>query len=173
MSPLYNRTILWMYRQTQRLGLSIRIFDKLLSGEFAVSTGRDAIRETLLDAIARNPFLGYGLCSDRVLAGHYAHSLALELWVEFGVIFGTAILIALTVALWRGYRKADGEIKPLILLLTFSSFFKLFLSGSYLNERFLLLLLGLCVCSIRLAKQKQSAKTGELLCQQLKSAQSR
>lgn len=155
-SPWYDAAILWMYEKAQEFGLSVRIFDKLLEGEVAISGGRDIIRETLIYAIKENPFLGYGVCSDRVLAGNYAHNIALELWVEFGVFFGTAILIAVIIILFRGYKatKEEGK-KGLILVLIFSSFFKLFLSGSYLDERLLLFLLGLCVCSIRQEKRER------------------
>lgn len=162
-SPWYDTVVLWMYNKAQQFGLSIRIFDKLISGELAVSKGRDTIKETLLVALKENPFMGHGLCSDRVLAGYYAHNLALELWVEFGVIFGTVILILLVVAIFRGYKAANGEIKAIILALIFASFFKLFLSGSYLDERLLMLLLGLCVCSIRKSKLNQKPERQKYL----------
>ena len=162
-SPWYDAAILWMYQKAQQFGLSVRIFDKLIAGEVALSGGRDTIRETLLYSIKENPFFGNGLCSDRVLAGNYAHNIALELWVEFGVILGTAILIAVIVVLFRGYKatKEEGE-KGLILALIFASFFKLFLSGSYLDERLLLLLLGLCVCSIRQVKRDPMVLTKDM-----------
>lgn len=155
-SPWYDAAILWMYQKAQQLGLSVRIFDKLIAGEVAVSGGRDTIRELLLYAIKEEPVFGNGLCSDRVLAGNYAHNVALELWVEFGVILGTAILIIVIVVLFRGYKATHGESeKGLILSLIFASFFKLFLSGSYLDERLLLFLLGLCVGAIRQVKRNK------------------
>ena len=150
MSPLYNATILWLYQTAQKLGLSIRIFDKLLNGGIGASSGRDTIRETLMDAVANGPLFGLGICMDRVLTGTYAHNIAIELWVDFGVFVGTAILVILTFVLMCGYLQAEGEgEKGLILCLIFGCFLKLFLSGSYLNERLLMLLLGLCVSSIR------------------------
>ena len=150
MSPLYNAAILWLYHTAQKLGLSIRIFDKLLNGVLGASSGRDTIRETLMDAVANGPLFGLGICMDRVLTGTYAHNIAIELWVDFGVFVGTAILVVLTVVLVCGYLKAEGEgEKGLIMALFFSGFCMLFLSGSYLNSKFLMLLLGLCVSSIR------------------------
>lgn len=150
MSPLYNSAILWLYQMAQKLGLSIRIFDKMLNGVLGVSSGRDTIRETLMDSVTNGPLFGLGICMDRVLIGTYAHNIAIELWVDFGVFVGTAILVVLTVVLVCGYLKAEGEgEKGLILCLVFGCFLKLFLSGSYLSERLLMLLLGLCVSSIR------------------------
>ena len=154
MSSLFEATVLWLSQLAQSLGLSIRIFDKLLSGKLGASSGRDIIQTTLLDAIAKGPVFGYGLCMDRVLAGNYAHNIAIELWIEFGIIFGSIILIVLISILIRGYLKAEnGGEKGLIMVLFFSAFCMLFLSGSYLDNRFLMFLLGMCVCSIRKAKR--------------------
>lgn len=164
-SPWHEEAILWMYQKAQQFGLSVRIFDKLLAGEVAVSSGRDTIRETLFLAIKEKPFFGSGVCSDRVLAGTYAHNIALELCVEFGVVFGVIILIAIMVILFCGYKSAkEGGEKGIILVLIFSSFFKLFLSGSYLDERLLLLLLGVCVCSIRQTKRDRMILVQEMPC---------
>ena len=152
-SPLYNAALLWMYQIARQLGLSIRVFDKLLSGAEAASSGRDLIAETLLDAVAKKPLLGYGICGDRVLIGGYAHNIAIELWIDFGIIIGTAILAAFVIVMFLGYVRAKGEgEKGLILTLFFSAFCMLFLSGSYLDNRLLFFLLGLCACSIRKSK---------------------
>lgn len=48
MSPLYESFILWMYKTAQNLGLSVRIFDKLLSVGQMDSSGRDVLAETLI-----------------------------------------------------------------------------------------------------------------------------
>ena len=155
-SSWYDATILWFYQKAQQLGLSVRIFDKLLSGSAFQSSGRDVIREKLFAAIRENPFFGHGVCSDRIIANSYAHNVAIELWVEFGVVIGSILLLACVVILFKGYLSADSdEVKGLVLALIFSCFFKLFISGSYLDERLLFFLLGLCVANIRKCKSKK------------------
>lgn len=154
-SPLFDRTIQWLTNQATRLGLSIRFFDKLLLGEVTQSNSREIIANTLFQAIGKRPFFGYGLFSDRVLAGHYAHNIAIELWVEFGVLIGTVILAAIVLVLLFGYIRAkDTEGKGLIFCLICACFLKLFLSGSYLDERLLFFLLGLCVSSMREGRER-------------------
>lgn len=149
-SPLFNKFILWMYKQAEVLGLSVRIFDKMISGDTLSSGGRDNIREALFAAIKENPVLGYGLCSDRVIAGSYAHNIVIELWVDFGVFIGTALFIAMAVIILRGLLNCkDTYEKGFIISLIFASVFKLFLSGSYLDEKLLFLLLGMCVYNAR------------------------
>ena len=158
-SPLYETFILWMYKTAQDLGLSIRIFDKLLSVGQMDSSGRDVLAETLVASVKEHPFWGTGLCSDRTMVGVYAHNIALELWVEFGVIIGTIILVALIVICLRGYlRSTSSAEKGLIIVLICSSFFKLFMSGSFMDERWFFALIGLCVGAIRKGKYKNLAK---------------
>lgn len=149
-SSWYDLAIFWLYQKAKQFGLSVRIFDKLISGEVMQSSGRDFIRERLFEVIKENPILGYGLCADRAFANSYAHNIAIELWVEFGVVVGSVLLLACIVILLKGYMEGDSyEIKGLILSLIFACFFKLFLSGSYLDERLLFFLLGLCASNMR------------------------
>lgn len=150
-SDAWYIVVLWMYDKAQQLGLSIRIFDKLLTETFSLTSGRNLLAQTLWRAIEEKPLLGNGLCSDRIITnGSYAHNIALELWVEFGLIAGTIMLIAIIFVMLRGYLSAKQHLaKQLILALIFASFFKLFLSGSYLDEPLLFLLLGMCVGCIR------------------------
>ena len=156
MSPLFEAFILWMYKTAQNLGLSIRIFDKLLSARLVDSSGRKILAETLFASVNENFLFGTGLCSDRTLAGNYAHNIALEMWIEFGVIIGTLILIALFVTFLRGYLvSTDSAEKGLIITLICSSFLKLFLSGSFMDDRWFFALIGICVGAIRLSKNKR------------------
>lgn len=148
-SSIYKTFLYWFYNKAKNLGLSVRIFDHILSRNAFTSSGRDTIRETLLVAIQKQPIIGYGLCADRVIAGSYAHNIVLELWVEFGVIVGTILFLSLVFVLFKGLHCAKEEEKALIISLIFGVFFKLFLSGSYLDNGLLFFLIGLCVGSIR------------------------
>lgn len=150
-SSYYDKVVLWMYDLTQNLGLSVRIFDKLLvEKQILNSSGRDVLATNLFESVKNNLFIGTGICSDRMIVGVYAHNIVLELWVEFGIIFGTLIFVGLVFVLIRGYLSSIKNYeKGFILALFFSSFLKLFLSGSYFDEKFLFLLLGVSVGSIR------------------------
>lgn len=149
-SPLYMMAINALQQLAVKVGLSIRIFDKLLTGSFAQFDGRNTIRERLLEKIIDGPLFGNGICSDRVVVGTYAHNIIIELWMGFGIIIGSIFLILLVTILIRGFMKCgSSSMKGLILSLICACFFKLFLSGSYLDEQLLFLLIGLCVYNIR------------------------
>lgn len=93
------------------------------------------------------------------MVGVYAHNIALELWVEFGVIIGTIVLVALIVTFLRGYLCSTSSAeKGLIIVLICSSFLKLFLSGSFMDDRWFFALIGLCVGAIRKSKYKKLAE---------------
>ncbi len=145
---------------SKRLKLSPRVFLKIMDGDFFVSEGRDNIKMMLYDAIERNPWRGYGIAGDRALGTVYAHNIIIELLVAFGVIIGPIIFIALCVILIRGLLSAKSNYeKGYLLVLMCASFFKLFLSGTYLDESLLYLLIGLCIHLIR--KQKKLVLNSE------------
>ncbi|MGN1268607.1 MAG: O-antigen ligase family protein [Candidatus Aphodocola sp.] len=79
------------------LGVNSRNLDLLINNQLSYSAHRtDEIWVNVLSSIKENWFLGYGLCYDRVISGYlnvYAHNLILEVWLSFGLIFGTLILL--------------------------------------------------------------------------------
>lgn len=154
-SSLCNSLIMWMYELTQKLGLSIRIFDKLLGGMQLDSSGRDILTEGLLASINEHFLFGTGICSDRIIVGNYAHNILIEFWVGFGVVIGSLILMILIYVLLRGYIESNkNEEKGLIIALICSAFLKLFLSGSYMDESLLFILLGICAGISRKNRKK-------------------
>jgi len=135
----------------EKLGMSVRIFEKYFDGELLEDSGRSRIQDRLMELVRENPVKGYGLFADRSKLGSYAHHIVIELWVNFGVIVGTGLLaaiLALLVKTSRRLKDAEGEVL-LILPLFGAGLVKLFMSGSYLNETNFFLLLGLCVCVVR------------------------
>ena len=78
-------------------GLFSRNLNLLISGQLSYTTHRtDEIWVRVAEAIKNNWLTGYGLCYDRVLNGSldiYAHNLALEVFLSFGVILGLILLL--------------------------------------------------------------------------------
>ena len=132
------------------LGMSDRTINKMLSGAFFTSTGRDTLKNVVVKGILARPVLGYGIAGDRTLVGIYVHNLALEFLASYGVILGSILLMALAVVIIMGYRKAqNSETKAFILMLCCAVILKLFMSSTYLQEELFFLLLGLCIRQIR------------------------
>ena len=156
-SSLFDSAVLWLYMMAQKVGLSIRILDKILGGSQGGTSGRDLLTEKLMASVKEHFLFGTGLCSDRMLVGTYAHNILVELWVDFGVIIGTVLLAWMAYTFIQSLCKGSNtEEKGLIVTLICASFMKLFLSSTYMDTAFLFLLIGLCVGTNRKAKKNDS-----------------
>lgn len=155
-SPLFITTIRWLQGLAIKMGLSVRVFDKILSRSIGYSSGRNLLYSRLLTAMNGHEFLGYGLFGDRVLINTYAHSLPLELWVDFGYIIGTLIFLCILISLIAAFRRTSQEsVKAMILVLTLVGVVKLFLSGSFLQEQMLYMLFGISSCTLKEARARK------------------
>lgn len=142
----------------ENMGLSVRVFDLYLEGEIAESRERAIIRKTLMRMIKDNPVFGYGLYSDYTAVGIYAHNIVLELLLTFGVIAGGGLFSVLIILLLKALitAKRSDSFAIIILPLFASGFIKLFLSGSYMSEINLFLLLGICISEFRINRKAKA-----------------
>lgn len=100
----YNNLIKLLGYISNQLGIDSRIVSALQGinmSDIAYGNGRDTITAVSYQLINENPF-GYGILRDRVLLNEnvwwfttngYAHNVFLEIWLQFGLFFGTAIII--------------------------------------------------------------------------------
>ena len=133
-----------------RYGFSTRIFDYFLVGEITDSNGREELSSRVIEAIKENPIFGYGIMSDRVIAGNYAHNIFLEFWCDFGVFLGSILLAIVFIIVIRAlYITRKHRHFYFVLMIACLTFVKLLLSGSYLIEPYFFFALGLCINYIR------------------------
>lgn len=120
-----------------------RTIKLLLSGEFLDLSGRDI----LLDNIYKNlNIFGHGLYGDRVINGVYSHNLLVEILFEYGLLFGILLFIVILSIVSKALLSKNDDIQLLAFVFLTTGFFKLFLSGSYLNQEpsfFILLAFGI------------------------------
>lgn len=137
------------------IGFSTRIFDMFINGELTLSEGRNKITEQIVVGIKNNPVFGYGILGDRIITGgSYAHNIILELWCQFGIIFGTVFLLSVLFIVFYAMSKTKiKEDLKFIILLVCLVFVKLFLSSSYLIEPYFYFLIGVCIHSIRIGRK--------------------
>ena len=133
-------------------GKSTRIFDLMLDDalvNYEDSNGRDMIQGFLLQRLDINNGVGYGLFADR-LHGAYAHNIFVEMWYDFGYIYGSIIISVylLLVALLL-IKTNSANTKVFVLLFFCASFVKLQFSGSFIVDRYLFFLLGFCINGLR------------------------
>ncbi|EGP4746882.1 O-antigen ligase family protein [Enterococcus faecium] len=148
-SNLYEGAMLKMYKYALEHNLSTRVFQTFL-GEYNAGTsfdsGRLEIQRNLWQKLAVNPF-GYGLGSDRYFEGQYAHSVILEILIDFGVFLGGMIIFVILKKIIEGLIiiNRESSMRGIYLVMLSIGFVKLFISSSYLIDPYFYLLLGISV----------------------------
>ena len=123
----------------ERNGIKSRFLSSLLDDTILEDDSRENISDTLMKAIAKNPW-GYGFYGDRYATlefqrqMYYAHNIFLEIPCHLGVIIGPLVLIFFG---WRMvktlYNRPELNIHKIIIILMPYGFFQLFFSSSYLE----------------------------------------
>ncbi|ASS96096.1 O-antigen ligase family protein [Peribacillus simplex] len=136
------------------------VIDKLEASMFFSDNGRNYIKEIYWNLIENNLYKGVGIGVDRLMTGQpFPHNIYIELLAHFGVILGNILIIIILIRLYKGYIQKDFVKRHLILLLIFSTFFKLFFSDTYLNLMYpLMFTFGLCAVNMK-NKQEDSYRT--------------
>lgn len=152
----FDFIILGLYGIMGELGFSVRIFDKIIEGEIADSSGRDVIVNTLLTELNTRP-LGLGLIGDRVVTGTYAHNFFIEVIVSFGYFIGPFICILLLIYLVKAFQKSIRTDKHLFYVATICfGFLPLMTSSSFLTYPNFWLFLGYTISVLTNNKLKRA-----------------
>ncbi len=136
-----------------KIGLSTRVFERLLYAEKVESSGRDIVYDKVWNGI---DFLQmHGFAGDRyLLDGAYSHNLFLEMWYSFGILGGSLILLSIfTLVFVALYCSEKRDSYFLIVLISFV-FGQLMFSGSFLKQGWLYFLIGYSFNVIIKSRQK-------------------
>ena len=131
--PVLSNGLMVMLRRTNLSGRAIQM---LLSGTITEDSGRSDIYNIAFDMIRNGGPLGYGFYGDRYVIGRtwhygYPHNIFLEWLIEFGPILGGLLSVALLYNILRMYIRCEDSTWQLLLLVTFTSSIKLWLSDSF------------------------------------------
>jgi hypothetical protein len=126
------------------LGINSRTLNMLISGTIDSDSGRGDIAKIVIDNILNNNLWGYGIYGDRYfLNGTYAHNIFLEVWLDFGIILGTLVLLFLIVFFTKMFLRSND--KKLFLLFFSLGFMPLLVSGTYLGKIEFSILMGFLI----------------------------
>lgn len=147
----WERFLRGLIELLEAMNIPSRTVALLETKNFFADSGRHDLQSRALENLN---ILGHGLYGDRVLlSGSYVHNILAELLVDYGMLLGAGIIIALVVVILNGLISAQGDFRLVICALLSVGVVKLLFSGSYLNqEPGFYLLLGLCLNSIRTKK---------------------
>ncbi|EIC06103.1 O-antigen polymerase [Acetivibrio thermocellus YS] len=112
--------LLYFYNVISRMGASSRILNTLVSGNIALDKGRSIMWSNALQMILEHPIIGNGIYSDRNEFGIYCHQFVLELFLDFGIIIGTIIIIIFAWSTIKILLKCQNQEWKLMFILFFS-----------------------------------------------------
>lgn len=118
-----------------RTNSSSRAIEMFLSGDFFNDSGRSNIYDIAFDMISKGP-MGYGFYGDRFVIGRtwhygYPHNIFLELVIQFGIVIGGIIIVILLYNIVLMLISCKDRTWQFLLITTFCSSIKLWLSGSF------------------------------------------
>ncbi|KQB98442.1 hypothetical protein AL073_06180 [Loktanella sp. 1ANDIMAR09] len=128
----------FLYLPGESYGIFARIGQTLeADGINAATTGRTVIWQNVIQYIAERPFTGYGYLPHKSMAGlthGSAHNFVLDLWLGFGVIVGTAVML-FGVMLWAKafdyFRRVNDEYIAALFCVVTTLLAYSMLSGPY------------------------------------------
>lgn len=158
-----NRDILLMIISLlDKFDINSRVFTSLLEGHMFESDGRDALSDIAINAIFEKPFLGYGIWGDRYVTSingfHpvYVHNLFLEFMCHYGIVFGITLLFILFYQIYKKYKilSHNHPMVQFLLILIPYGIFRLFVTGSYLDDLCFWAIVGILINNKTLETRK-------------------
>lgn len=116
----FETIIVFLINIVNRLGLNSRTLNQLLSGTIFGTSGRDEIHDFLLSMIYQKPIFGYGAFGGVIALNSMnttPHSLFLDIFANFGLIFGSAFLIFGIVYSFLIFKNANQNEKNFAMIL--------------------------------------------------------
>ena len=111
-----------------------RILNTLINGS-ELDIGRTKMWTKSIELIKSNWVIGLGIYSDRTAFNIYCHQILLEIYLDFGIIIGTIIILYLIKNIYTMFFKCKNEYFKMIFIIFFSlSFIRLNLSSSFWQD---------------------------------------
>lgn len=135
-------------------GLSSRTLYYLINADTEdITTGRAEIHDKLWDIVLNDPFLGFGVAGDEVVIQELAHSMYLSIFVTYGMILGSFVILYLFFQTIKGIRKTSGLNHNVIIMYACLVFPRSFTGGDIWANDYLWFLMALIISSLQQRKR--------------------
>jgi O-Antigen ligase len=120
---------------SDNMAVTSRTMNLFLEGDFTQGSSRSDLYSTIWNSILNNPVWGYGIFGDRILLdGTWSHNFFLEIFHNFGLFFGSVLIMFLSYLTILALVNSDIDGKKFLLMFFCFGFFPLMVSGSYLIQ---------------------------------------
>ena len=110
----------YLFLEIEKIGIKSRTLFLLLEGKISSDSGRKDIYNVIINKIYESPLIGSGLYADRTIlggtSGAYSHNLFLEVYLNFGIIIGSILLLYLFLKTIITYIKIGYNERILLVL---------------------------------------------------------
>lgn len=135
-------------------GLSSRTLYYLINADTEdITTGRAEIHDKLWDIVLNAPFLGFGVAGDEVVIQELAHSMYLSIFVTYGMILGSFVILYLFFQTIKGIRRTSGLNHNVIIMYACLVFPRSFTGGDIWANDYLWFLMALIISSLQQRKR--------------------
>jgi len=139
----------------ESIDIHSRTLNLLFDHNLLRSDARSLLYESMLDVFWDNPITGIGLFGDRIyLNGSYVHNFIIELYLNWGVLIGTIILLFLLVKFIKTYKNSNKTNRNILIKYLLASVVPLMFSGSYLIDYNLGIFIGVLFLLSRTNRDK-------------------
>ncbi len=137
-SSLINSIISMLVEIIDYLGMTSRTLTKFIDGSVAEDNGRYIIWGNATEKIKEKWLTGYGIGADRSftlignIKGYYVHNIFLELFINFGIIISSVIVVVIIYNSLRVFldKKSENIYAELYIYVFIATMIKLFFSSS-------------------------------------------
>ena len=135
-------------------GLGSRTLYYLINADTVdITTGRDEIHDELWDIVLNDPFLGLGVAGDEVAIQELAHSMYLSIFVTYGMILGSLVILYLFFQTIKSIRRTSGLNHNVIIMYACLVFPRSFTGGDIWANDYLWFLMALIISSLQQRKR--------------------
>lgn len=147
-TDLFSSPFLALGNWLLKIGINARFVDFLTKpGSFINLSGRNILLYATFYDIMKEPLAGHGLFGSwdvfnvfkySLEVRGYSHNFLMEIWSNYGLLFGSALLICLCYILFKCYKKTsvNKNYQMFYFMMCLLGFFVLFFTGSFFIHSF-------------------------------------
>lgn len=149
----FKEILIFLSAKLESLGLGSRTLYYLMNADTEdITTGRAEIHEKLWAVIFDDPIIGHGVAGDEVVIDELAHSMYLSIFITYGLVLGSIIILYLASMAAKGIRRTTGLNHSIVVLYVCLVFPRSFTGGDIWSNDYLWFMLALIISALNQCK---------------------
>lgn len=155
----FKEILIFLSTTLESLGLGSRTIYYLMNADTEdITTGRAEIHEKLWAVIFDNPIIGHGVAGDEAVIDELAHSLYLSIFITYGFVLGSIIILYFASMAVKGIRRTTGLNHSIVVLYVCLVFPRSFTGGDIWSNDYLWFMLALIISALNQNRISNSLK---------------